>query len=249
MCGCTGWASRTRCGASRSRVGACFQSGPHAIYVQRLDGTGKAERLTKAGDGESQVPESWSPDGRHILASVTKGVDVSLWTVAEADGTLKPLPPTSQQPVSPVFSPDGRWIAYSLTRGSGNNLMYTDSGVFVQPSQPGAVYQAPKIQVDLHAVWAPDGKEMIHIPSAASGQMATVKVTTRTGLTLGAPVISLARVAAGRIGTQPRAFDILPDGRFIGLIDASEPRENSAFEIRALLNWFEELKMKVKPAR
>jgi Tol biopolymer transport system component len=229
-----------------------FQSdrgGDHAIYVQRVDGTGKAERLTKPGDGESQAPESWSPDGRYILLSVTKGSDVSLWTVAAADGTLKPFLATSQRPVSPVFSPDGRWIAYSLTRGSGSSLFSPDSGVFVQPfPATGAVYQAPKIQVDFHPVWAPNGKELIYVPAAALRQMATVQVETRTGLTFGPSIMSPARVTGDIVG-KPRAYDILPDGRFIGLIDASEPRENAAFEIRVVLNWFEELKARVKPAR
>jgi hypothetical protein len=29
----------------------------------------------------------------------------------------------------------------------------------------------------------------------------------------------------------------------------AEPREHAAFEIRVVLNWFEELKARVKPAR
>ena len=49
-----------------------FQSdrgGDLAIYVQRVDGA-RAERLTKAHEGEAHVPESWSPDGQHLLVSV-----------------------------------------------------------------------------------------------------------------------------------------------------------------------------------
>ena len=53
------------------------------------------------GDGESQVPESWSPDGRYILLSVAKGSDFSLWTLAVADGALTPFGLTSQRlPIS-----------------------------------------------------------------------------------------------------------------------------------------------------
>ena len=85
----------------------------------------------------------------------------------------------------------------------------------------GAVYQAPKRQFDFHPVWAPDGKELMYVQSASSGQMATVKVMARTGLTFGAPVTSPARVTGNRLVHQTRAFDILPDGRLIGLIDAS----------------------------
>ena len=44
-----------------------FQSnreGDLAIYRQRADGSGGAERLTRVEDGDSaHEPESWSPDG------------------------------------------------------------------------------------------------------------------------------------------------------------------------------------------
>ena len=147
-----------------------------------------------------------------------------------------------------MFSPDGRWIAYSLSRLAG--LSFSDQGVFVQPfPATGAVYQAPRVQIDFHPIWTADGKELIYVPSSASGELATVKVTTQKGLTFGAPVTSPARVTGSRLITEPRAYDILPDGRFIGLIDASEPRESAAFEIRVVLNWFEELKTRVQPAR
>ena len=46
-----------------------FQSdrgGDLAIFRQRADGTGVAERLTTPAAGEEHVPESWSPDGRHL---------------------------------------------------------------------------------------------------------------------------------------------------------------------------------------
>ena len=51
-----------------------FQSdrdGDRAIFSQSADGSGAAERLTKPGVGESHTPESWSPDGRTLLFSVT----------------------------------------------------------------------------------------------------------------------------------------------------------------------------------
>ncbi len=149
-----------------------FQSdrgGDQAIYVQRVDGSGRAERLTKAGSGESQVPESWSPDGRYILVSVAKGVDFSLSTLSVADGRLTPFGVTSQRPISAVFSPDGRWIAYSLSRLAG--LAYSDQGVFVQPfPSTGAVYQAPRVQIDFHPVWASDGKELSGMSRLRLGQ-------------------------------------------------------------------------------
>jgi Tol biopolymer transport system component len=226
-----------------SRV--AFQSdrdGDQAIFAQGVDGTERAARLTKPGTGESHVPESWSPDGRHMLVSVVKGSEFSLWILSAADGVLAPFGVTTQEPTDAVFSPDGRWVAYRSSRSSVAGL----PGVFVQPFPPtGAAYPAPKVGIDFHPVWAQQGAALVYVPSAASVQLATVTVTAKGGVTFGAPVLSPATVTADRINSQRRAYDILPDGQFIGLVEASE-RDGSpapaSREIRVVLNWFEELK-------
>ena len=123
----------------------------------------------------------------------------------------------------------------------------------MQPFPPtGAIYQAPKMLIDFHPVWSPDGRELMYVPGAALGQLATVRVTAHDGLTFGAPVTSPFRITANRLNTQARAYDVLPDGRFVGLIDASEPvgsPANNTAEICVVLNWFEELKARVQPGR
>jgi len=203
-----------------------FQSdrgGEQAIYVQRVDGTGRAERLAGAQNGESFIPHSWSPDGRLILLSLKKDSGSSLWTLSVRGGTLRPLGVTSQRTISAAFSPDGRWFAYSSSAENDRKLMSPDRGVFVQPFPPsGAIYQAPKVLIDFHPVWSPDGRELMYVPAAATGLLATVPVTSHDGLTFGAPVTSPFRITANYLITQARAYDVLPGGRFVGLIDASE---------------------------
>ena len=232
-----------------------FQSdrgGEQAIYVQRVNGTGRAERLAVAQDGESFIPHSWSPDGRLILLSLKKDSGSSLWTLSVRDGKLRPLGVTSQRTISAAFSPDGRWFAYSSSAENDRKLMSPDRGVFVQPFPPSsAIYQAPKVLIDLNPMWSPDGRELTYIPALASAQLATVQVTARDGLTFGVPVTSPFWIIPNSSLTQPRAYDVLPDGRFVGLIDASEPDGSlaSGIEIRVVLNWFEELKARVQPGR
>jgi TolB protein len=97
-----------------------FQSdrgGEQAIYVQRVDGTGRAERLAGAQNGASFIPDSWSPDGGSILLSLQKDSGFSLWTLSVRDGKLRPLGVTSQRPIGAAFSPDGRWFAYAFSGG------------------------------------------------------------------------------------------------------------------------------------
>ncbi|HYP08621.1 MAG TPA: hypothetical protein VER03_20470, partial [Bryobacteraceae bacterium] len=134
-------------------------------------------------------------------------------------------------------------------------LMSPDRGVFVQPFPlTGAIYQAPKVLIDFHPVWSPAGKELelMYITATALGQLATVRVSARDGLTFGGPVTSPFRINGNHVNTQARAYDVLPDGRFVGLIDASEPDGSPAnwtSEIRIVLNWFEELKARLQPGR
>jgi serine/threonine protein kinase/Tol biopolymer transport system component len=227
------------------------RGGEHAIYMQRVNGIGRPQRLAGAQNGASLIPESWSPDGRLILISQEKGSEFSLWTLSVQDGTLRPLEVKSARMIGATFSPDGRWIAYSVSAGNDRALVSPDRGVFVQPFPlTGAIYQAPKVLIDFHPVWSPSGRELMYIAATALSQLATVRVTAQDGLTFGEPVKSPFRINANHINTQARAYDVLPDGRFVGLIDASEPEgspANSASEIRVVLNWFEELKARVQP--
>jgi serine/threonine-protein kinase len=58
------------------------------------------------------------------------------------------------------------------------------------------------------------------------------------------PVAMPARVTANRINGQPRAFDILPDGTFVGPVEGTSPEgapQNDPSEIRVVLGWTAEL--------
>jgi Tol biopolymer transport system component len=224
------------------------------IFSQRADGNGPAERLTKAATGEVHVPESWSPDGRYMSFSVLKGVALSLWVLSIADGKAMPYGDVqSAEPIGSVFSPDGRWVAYSSTptptAGAG---VLPNRGVYIQPfPATGAYYQVPKSQpqqLDFHPVWGPKGAELFYVPSAASGHLAAVSITTQPNVVFGTPATLQARVTASRLSTETRAYDILPDGRFVGLVGASETEPfpiASSGQLRVVLNWFEELKQRV----
>ncbi len=72
--------------ASRQRIiFSSNRSGPWRIWSVRPDGTGLAE-LTKAGPEEHDVDPMFSPDGRSILLTSTRGGSTGVWTVA-ADGS------------------------------------------------------------------------------------------------------------------------------------------------------------------
>lgn len=231
-----------------------FQSdrqGDRAIFAQRADGTGPVERLTKASQGEAHVPESWSPDGKHVSFSVIKNAAFSLWMLSTADKKAAPFNGVeSVEPIGSVFSPDGRWIAYSSNPpGVGQ---FTNRGVHLQPfPATGDHYQIPKQALDFHPAWGPKGTKLFFVPTALSGQLAAVSVTTQPSVIFGSAASLPARVTANRINNEMRAWDVLPDGRFVGLVDPSEtesPAGAASSQMRVVLNWFEELKTRV-PAK
>jgi len=218
------------------------------IYRQRADGTGSAERLTTAPAGSSHIPESWSPDGRHLAFSVrTEGPQGPAYAlrVLSADGKTAPLGNvSSREPIGAVFSPDGRWIAYSST--SSDDVSAANRGVFVQPFPPsGAVFQAPRQLVDFHPVWGTDGRELVFLASTNARQMVATRVVMNGGLTFGAPSRFPASVTGERLSAEPRSFDLLPDGRLIGVVTRSDSGRSIYSDLRVVLNWVEELKQRV----
>jgi hypothetical protein len=63
-------------------------------------------------------------------------------------------------------------------------------------------------------------------------------------------VLFPAIVSGNRVVSEPRAWDILPDGRLIGITSATDPAaRSSSSEIHVVLNWFEELKALVPSIR
>jgi serine/threonine-protein kinase len=232
-----------------------FQSdrgGDLAVYVQRIDGSAPTERVTTAPPGESHMPQSWSPDGATLAYSVEKDglFTLRLWSMTGRAST--PLQTVrSSEPLSAAFSPNGRWLMYTMTPDRGGQRV-ANRGVFIQPFPPtGTVYQVPQQGLDFHPVWTADGREITFVVSAASGRMATVPMATQPRVAFGTPSFFPASITADRTSGLERAWDALPDGRFIGLVNPAQPEGGPMrqTELRAVLNWFEELQQRAPRQR
>jgi Tol biopolymer transport system component len=229
-----------------------FQSnreGDFGIFAQRADGAGTVERLTKASNGERHVPESWSPDGKHLSFSVVKDGKYQLWMLSLDDLKAAPFANVeSAEPIGSIFSPDGRWIAYAATPLDDTTIL-VNRGVYIQPFPAAGTerYQVPKQQMDFQPVWSAKGDELMYVPTAASGRLAIVSVSTTPSVTFGPLRTFPAVVTAGRLSGQPRAYDLMPDGRTVGLLSVAESNSSPAAsqQVRVTLNWFEELKARV----
>ena len=215
-----------------------FQSdreGDAAIFWQRADGTGTAERLTKPEPGTSHIPESWSPDSKTLLFVQVKGSAFSLWSLSLEDKQPKPYSGIEAPGrITAAFSPDGRWVAYSAFGVS--------SQTYVEPfPATGEKHQVPIV---MHPIWSPDMTELFGRPP---GRFLSVKVVTKPSFTFSNPVSHPMGRLMMRGSQLRRNLDILPDGKhFVGVVRADEGPGVGSPQIQVVEGWFEELKAKAK---
>jgi Tol biopolymer transport system component len=228
-----------------------FQSdrdGDVAIFWQPADGTGTAERLTTPEPGASHAPESWSPDGETLLFSVTKGIDVSLWTWSLSSRKAMPFSDVhSSYPTGARFSPDGRWVAYARTdQGMARFAIYVEPfpatgaryQLFVKDSSSTAINSPHKV------AWSPDGKQLFYVPRL--GGFEVVSVTTHPTFAFGNAVQMPRRFSPGAPNSRT-LYDTTPSGEFLGVRPAGLVDVNgfSSPRVEVVLNWFEELNARV----
>ena len=102
----------------------------------------------------------------------------------------------------------------------------------------------PRQVVDFHPAWWKS--ELVFTAAATAGVMTSIPVITAGAASFGAPVQFPAAVTGDLLSGDRRAWDILPDGRVIGIVsDVDNAARSATTELRLVLNWFEELKQRV----
>ena len=129
--------------------------------------------------------------------------------------------------------------------GEGRRICRKERRICRTIPSTGARYQAPRVIVDFHPVWTPDGNALVYVPTGSSGQLAIVRVTKDQAVTFGVPTLAPAVVTGRVTASFPRPYDVLPDGRFVGPVvpgyDSLMPFAGGN-QIRVVMNWLEELK-------
>jgi Tol biopolymer transport system component len=193
-----------------------FQStreGDAGIWWQRADGTDTATRLTRPGPGAVHVPQSFSPDGRHLVYDEIKAGRITIWDLSIAEQKATPLVPSdSLAPSDAAFSPDGRWLAYSILPGTPATAI-----VYVEPyPRTGARYQISKDSEDgHHPVWSRDGRELFYTPGPGN-RFHAVPITTTPTFAFGDTVL-IPRPFLNAPPTAERTYDTTTDKRVLGL--------------------------------
>jgi hypothetical protein len=174
------------------------------------------------------------------LFSATKGSATSLWTLSGPDrkAVLFDDVQSSSLPTDAAFSPDGHWVAYqSAEPGEAGS----EGATYVQPFPPSGTKH--QIARGGRPLWSRDGKELFYIPTPT--ELMAVTVRMQPSWTVTDPV-AVPRGFGVSSPTTPRTFDILPDGRFVGIAPVGQsPSGSGPAQIHVVLNWFTELKARV----
>jgi serine/threonine-protein kinase len=221
---------------SKSIVFQSDREGDLALFQQRADGSGTAERVTKPDADSEHIPNSWSPDGKTLLFTIRKASVGSLWMLSLRDKKSAPYGNVQNpDPIDAVFSPDGRWVAYTSWEASQRYI-------FVQPfPATGARHQVPTI-ADHGPLWSRDGKELLYI--IGPGRMGSVPVTFQPGVAFG-NAVEVFR-GANNAPIYARSYDIAADGqRIIRQITAGNVQTSESPQLQVVLHWFEEVKRRV----
>ena len=222
-----------------------FQSdrdGDLAIFRQAADGTGTAERLAKPEPGEAHTPESWSPTSDTLLFEVRKGPQTSLWTFSLRGRTRTRFGNVNSNSIgsTATFSPDGRWVAYTSNEQGRVRISLQP---FPTTGAPHQLFATPPDDPH-HPVWSPDGKELLYVPRPSAFE--SVSVTMKPSFAFGNPQSMTVPFELGP-PTARRAFDMTPDGRFLGLIIGGGGQMGTGLsaQVQVVLNWFTELQQRV----
>ncbi|MGH2566790.1 MAG: TolB family protein [Bacteroidota bacterium] len=209
-------------------------SGRYYVYTVPADGSGPPEKLFEQ-EG-NPYPGSWTPDdGMLAYVVMSKETQEDVWVHSKTgEQQLRPVIQSPAMENSPRISPDGRWIAY-VSNESGQNEVY------VRPFPEGAGKWRMSNGRGLIPRWAPDGKRLYF---AREDRILSVSVS----------IVSKGNSSAMDIGREEQVlsvngltgFDISPNGRTF--VVAQQGVGTLPDKLHLVLNWFEELKVKV-PAK
>ena len=202
-------------------VFATNRMGVAKIFGIPASGVGEATLFLPSD--ESDIPSSWSRDGKYIafLRSPINGLDKrSLW-IAPTSGDKKPyrLMDVAGTIAEAVFSPDGKWLAYHSDE-TGRREVYVvpfpEANRKIAISSGGG--NTPR--------WSPDGKELFYLANDGT-LMSTSILPGKNGLQVGK--------TDALFKTSRMIYDVSPDGK--RLLVYKEAEDQPASSITLISNW------------
>jgi eukaryotic-like serine/threonine-protein kinase len=228
-----------------SRV--AFQSdreGDAAIFWQRADTPGNAERLIKPDKGQAVVPNAFSPAGEAFLYTASDGASRFLWVYSQRERKATRFDDVVSIGLpNATFSPDGKWVAYEVS-----SALNAGVDVFVQPFP--ATGEKVQIGAGRYPMWSRDERRLYYFAGVGT-DFGVVDYTDRPTFKVVGKLSGWPRSGAILMPVAPRNYDLAPDGKhFLIVVEAGGPAEasDSSRQIQVVANWFEELKARM-PAK
>ena len=159
-----------------------YNDGLNEVRVVGVDGA--EPRVLYSTAGVYAYPTDWSPDGKNILAVLSRSDRTSqIALISARDASVRPLKDFDERaPNRPRFSPDGRYIAYALQQRPGSE----ECDIFVLDLDGGR--EIPLVQHpanDVSPDWTPDGKRILFF-SNRSGTKGAWWIQVAEGIPQGA---------------------------------------------------------------
>ena len=153
-------------GASAKIVFSSTRDGVKGVYV--MDDDGSNQRPLIESEKLEPYPNSWSPDGKHILfKNRVQWNGRSVLFLMNPDGTnIRQLTPDDDRYIGKCsFSPDGKSIVFNTLVRVGNN---DEGSITVLNIETGKMKKIADINAT-YCDWSPDGKHIIFSGSLAVG--------------------------------------------------------------------------------
>ena len=139
-----------------------FRAGPRVV-IRAVNGGPLTTVFDRAG-----YPETWSPDGRHLVLGVPTPDGYELWVTNVADGKASRLIAGSGGLDEPRFSPDGTWVAYNGSDSGG------PAEVYAVPFPPTGQRHQLSVNGGTQPRWRRDGEELYYL--APDGMLMAVRI-------------------------------------------------------------------------
>ena len=213
-----GGASTFPCWSPDGRSLAFFRVGSiGGIYTRAVSG-GRADKpLWATPQGAIRLPETWHPDNSCLIVQGVERASL-LWRVPTDGGEVERLDLGPGHQWGASFSPDGRFLAYTTM----------ESGIaeVVVEAMAGADRSRWQVSTDggMFPVWSHHGREIVFV---RGDTMMRVDVAISETLELGLPE-PLFKCPVDLQTAPTRAFDLMPDGRFVMIgraLDSSDRSE------------------------
>jgi hypothetical protein len=207
----------------------------------RADGSDKPQRVLP--NEPLQVDEAvWSRDGRWLVyrTGVTGGVRDIYARQLSGDTTRITVAAGAADEYMPALSPDGRWITY-VSVESGKEEVY----VRPFPETSRARWQVSAAGGS-NPAWSHSGRELFYVDRADS--MITVTVTGTTDFQIG-PRRALFSTRPFLLLPLHRTYDVFPDDQSFLMLKRPFTATTVANRLTVVLNWFSEVRAKVRQGR